>query len=266
MIFCFGRSRAVFYTGIAATAALAVTMAYRRAGGPLWLMVITVTLAVLVGCAVTALAANIAAASCESAAQEKLHIALEPEEFISAYEKAARAQKQGSPQRVVGLASLADGYCAAGDWRAALKTLEEPGAAVPPQKRAALAGLAERNRCRYLLWGERPKEAREALSAFKARIESLRGQNPKLAENFGADAKLYELWLSLLEGGNADAAELESAMKRTPTKLAKFDLCMMLILTARNAHDAAEEERFSRLFAQEGGNLAKAKELRKKFA
>ena len=34
MILYFGRSRAIFYTGLAATAALALAVAYRRADGP----------------------------------------------------------------------------------------------------------------------------------------------------------------------------------------------------------------------------------------
>lgn len=266
MILYFGRSRAIFYTGLAATAALAVAVAYRRADGPFWLLVITVALVALVGSAVTTLVANIAAASCESRVLEKLHLALEPEEFITLYEKAARGQKQGSVQRVVGLASLADGYCAAGDWRRALKTLEEPGEAVPQAKRASLEALVKRNRCRYTLWGGSPKEAGAALASFKKQLASLEAQNPKLAENFGADAKLYATWLSLLEGGKADMAELEEKMRRTPTKLAKFDICQMLITAARRAHDAEAEERYSRMFAEEGGHLARAKDLRRKFS
>ena len=260
MILYFGRSRAIFYTGLAATAALALAVAYRRAGGPFWLLILTVSLVAIIGSAVTTLVANIAAASCESRVLEKLHIALEPEEFISLYEKAARGQKHGSAQSVVGLASLADGYCAAGDWRRALKTLEEPGEAVP------LTPLVKRNRCRYTLWGGNPKEARAALASFEKQLDSLKEQNPKLVENFGSDAKLYAAWTSLLEGGKADMAELEETMRRTPTKLAKFDLCQMLIIAARRARDAEAEERYSRMFAEEGGHLARAKDLRKKFA
>ena len=261
MILYFGRSRAIFYTGLAATAALALAVAYRRADGPFWLLILTVSLVAIIGSAVTTLVANIAAASCESRVLEKLHIALEPEEFISLYEKAARGQKHGSAQSVVGLASLADGYCAAGDWRRALKTLEEPGEAVPQAKRAALTALVKRNRCRYTLWGGNPKEARAALASFEKQLDSLKEQNPKLVENFGSDAKLYATWTALLEGGKADMAELEETMRRTPTKLAKFDLC-----AARRARDAEAEERYSRMFAEEGGHLARAKDLRKKFA
>lgn len=266
MILYFGRSRAIFYTGLAATAALALAVAYRRADGPFWLLILTVSLVAIIGSAVTTLVANIAAASCESRVLEKLHIALEPEEFISLYEKAARGQKHGSAQSVVGLASLADGYCAAGDWRRALKTLEEPGEAVPQAKRTALTALVKRNRCRYTLWGGNPKEARAALASFEKQLDSLKEQNPKLVENFGSDAKLYATWTALLEGGKADMAELEETMRRTPTKLAKFDLCQMLIIAARRARDAEAEERYSRMFAEEGGHLARAKDLRKKFA
>ena len=61
-------------------------------------------------------------------------------------------------------------------------------------------------------------------------------------------------------------AELEETMRRTPTKLAKFDVCQMLIIAARRARDAEAEERYSRMFAEEGGHLARAKDLRKKFA
>ena len=191
MILYFGRSRAIFYTGLAATAALALAVAYRRADGPFWLLILTVSLVAIVGSAVTTLVANIAAASCESRVLEKLHIALEPEEFISLYEKAARGQKHGSAQSVVGLASLADGYCAAGDWRRALKTLEEPGEAVPQAKRAALTALVKRNRCRYTLWGGNPKEARAALASFEKQLDSLKEQNPKarLAEGAEPEAR-----------------------------------------------------------------------------
>ncbi len=265
MIFCFGKSRAVFYTGMALTAALVVTLACRCADGPLWLAAVTVALAAAVGTAVSALAANIAAASCESALLEKLHIALDPEEFIRLYEKPARAQKQGGAQRVVGMASLADGLCAAGKWREAVKTLESPGSSVPPRKRDALEGLVRRNRCRYLLSANRAKEAREALSSFRKQTETIRAHNARLAGNFDADAELYAAWLNLIEGGKADKARLEETMFRTPTKLAKLDLCQMLILAARNEGDAKEEERFSLMFIEEGGKLALAKELRRKY-
>ena len=40
----------------------------------------------------------------------------------------------------------------------------------------------------------------------------------------------------------------------------------MLIIAARRARDAEAEERYSRMFAEEGGHLARAKDLRKKFA
>ena len=137
---------------------------------------------------------------------------------------------------------------------------------MPQAKRAALTALVKRNRCRYTLWGGNPKEARAALSSFEKQLDSLKEQNPKLVENFGSDAKLYATWTALLEGGKADMAELEETMRRTPTKLAKFDLCQMLIIAARRARDAEAEERYSRMFAEEGGHLARAKDLRKKFA
>ena len=76
------------------------------------------------------------------------------------------------------------------------------------------------------------------------------------------DVELYVLWCSLLAGEKTDTGRLEDLMKKTPTMLAKFDICRMVVLAAKNNEDRLTEERFCRLIASEGGGLACAAQMR----
>lgn len=258
----FGKSRGVFAAGLVLTAALAAAMAVRRADREPWVALVTVGLALALGVVLSLLAANLAATGCEQAAQEKLHLALDPEGFLRAYGPAVARMKPGSPARCRGAASLAEGLCAAGRWQEALEALEEPGAAVPEGRRAALEALVLRCRCRYWLWGGQPGPAGEALEALKALLTAQTAANPSLAMSLRQEVRLFGVWQHLLEGGQADRAGLEELMRRQPTKLGKLDVCWMLLLDSRNAGDEEARRRYAALLAQEGGGLACARALR----
>ena len=104
--------------------------------------------------------------------------------------------------------------------------------------------------------------AEAALQTFARQVESLRESNPPLAENLQGDVERYQTWLGLLTGHTADCGVLEQKMQQLPTKLAKLDVCWMLLLASRAARDEAAEKRYEALFRQEGGNLAAARTLR----
>lgn len=265
MIRCFKKSRRVLFFLLALTLALAALIAARRAGGPPGLQAAAVVSVLLAGGALSFFAANMTASVCEHALLAKLHLELDPRGFVEEYAAVVGAMKIGSAGRVIAAANLADGFCALGEWERALDTMEEPGEDIKPRRRAALTALVLRNRCRFLLSGGRADEAADALDAFLSHIASIEGQAPALAASMRQDAELYSLWLSLLSGGTADMAELEGRMAAAPAKLGKLDVCAMLILAAANAGDGAAEERFSRLFAAEGGGLAAACALREKY-
>lgn len=258
----FGKSRGVFAAGLVLTAALAVTMGVRRAQGPVWIAVITVLLALALGTALSVLVANLIATGCEQSIQEKLHMDLDPEGFIQAYAPAAARMKPGSAARCAAAANLAEAHCAAGRWQQALSTLEEPGPGLPPARTAALRALVLRCRCRYLLWGQQPTDARRVLDELKALLQEQTAENPGLAVNLRPQVRLYGVWAAILEGHPADAAGLEEQMRRLPTKLDKLDTCWMLRLNSRLTGDTEAEQRFTALLASEGGQLACAREAR----
>ncbi len=266
MIRCFAKSRRVFAAGLTITAALALYAAYRRAGGPLWVSVVSLTMTVGLGYVLSLLAARMTAASCDHAMLALLHLDLKPRAFVDAYAPAVRGMKPGSPARIIAAEALAEGFCALGDYPRALEALEEPGGDLPPKQRGALRALVLRSRCRCRLWSGDLPAARTAAAEFRDHVAALKSSNPRLAESMGRDAELYSLWLALLDGGRADLSELEKRMAEAPIKLVKLDICRVILLAAKNAGDSAAVERFQKVFADEGGELAFAVQLRRRMA
>lgn len=256
------KSRRVLQIGGLATLVCLVALAVSRRGLPVWQQVITLVLAAVVCLAATRLAAGMVASACEEAMLEQLHLKLQPQAFLEAYEPVARAQHPDSAGAVTAAVNLADGYCAAGNWQRALQTVVTPSQAIPEPQRSALQALVLRSRCRYCLWGNATKQAQSALQAFASHVEALRSTNPRLADSLQGDVSLYTIWYSLLKGHPADRKALEETMRRLPTKLAKLDVCWMLVLASRAAKDSAEEQRYTSLFVQEGGGLAAVQALR----
>ncbi|MGN0881462.1 hypothetical protein [Cloacibacillus porcorum] len=265
MIGCFAKSRMALAAGLVTTAVVTLCVAVRRADGPLWLAVIAVALVLTLGCLLSLLVANMTAAHCDHALQRLLHIDLEPELFVKAYEPVALSMRPGRAGRVIAAVNLSEGLCAMGEWRRALQVIEEPGDDLPPLRRGALKALVMRSRCRCMLWSGDRDTAERAVAEFKTCIETLDSSNPRLAAEMRRDVELYVLWCSLLAGEKTDTGRLEDLMKKTPTMLAKFDICRMIVLAAKNNEDRLTEERFCRLIASEGGGLACAVQMRRLY-
>lgn len=254
--------RVLIAGGVASLVLLAALAIYRRQVMPLWQLVLTLVLAAAVCLAVTWFAAGVVASACQQSMLEQLHLKLQPDEFVAAYAPVVEAMRPDTAGAVTAAVNLADGFCAAGDWQRALDTLVQPSAQLAEPRRSALQALVLRSRCRYRLWGADVSGAKDAVQAFARQVESLRDSNPTLAKNLQGDVELYTTWLGLLTGHTADCTVLEHKMQQLPTKLAKLDVCWMLMLAGRAAHDEAAVQRYRTLFRQEGGNLAAARELR----
>lgn len=256
------KSRRVLQIGGLATLVCLAALIISRRGQPLWQQAVTLVLAAVVCLAATRLVAGMVASACEESMLEELHLKLQPRAFLRAYEPVLRAQRPDSAGAVTAAVNLADGYCADGNWQQALQTLVMPAASILEPRRSALQALVQRSRCRYCLWGDQPEQARKELQAFAGCVEALRESNPRLADNLQGDVDLYTTWYGLLQGHPADRAALEETMRRLPTKLAKLDVCWMLVLASREAADPVGEQRYASLFVQEGGALAAAQTLR----
>ena len=124
MIGCFAKSRMALAAGLVTTAVVTLCVAVRRADGPLWLAVIAVALVLTLGCLLSLLVANMTAAHCDHALQRLLHIDLEPELFVKAYEPVALSMRPGRAGRVIAAVNLSEGLCAMGEWRRALQVIE----------------------------------------------------------------------------------------------------------------------------------------------
>lgn len=258
------KSRRVLQAGGLATLVCLVALAVSRHGLPVWQQAVTLVLAAAVCLMATRFAAGMVASSCEESILEQLHLKLQPQSFLQAYEPVVRAMRPDSAGAVTASVNLADGYCAAGDWQQALRTVVQPAASLPEPQRSALQALVLRSRCRYCLWGGQPEPAQEALRAFGEQVEALRTVNPRLAENLQGDVALYTTWYGLLRGQPADRGALEKTMRSLPTKLAKLDVCWMLMLASRVAADPEGEQRYTSLLLEEGGALAAAETLRRR--
>lgn len=257
------KSRAVLVVGgLATLVLLAALTLYRWQGMPPWQLALTLVLAAGVGLGVTWFAAGMVASACQQAMLEQLHIKLQPDAFVAAYAPVAEAMDPDTAGAVTAAVNLADGYCAAGDWQRALDTLVMPSDRLAEPRRSALQTLVWRSRCRYRLWGADVPGAQAAVQAFACQVASLKESNPPLAKNLQADLVLYETWLGLLTGHTADCGALERALRQLPTKLAKLDVCWMLMLAGQASHDGEREQRYRTLFRQEGGDLAAARQLR----
>lgn len=256
------KSRRVLQAGGLATLVCLAALVISCRGMPVWQQVVTLVLAAVVCLTATRLAAGMVASACEESMLEELHLKLQPRAFLRAYEPVVRAQRPDSAGAVTAAVNLADGYCADGNWQQALQTLVMPSAAIPEPRRSALQALVQRSRCRYCLWGSQLEQAQKELQAFAGNVEALRASNPRLADNLQGDVTLYTTWCGLLQGQPADRTALEETMRRLPTKLAKLDVCWMLVLASRAAADPAGEQRYASLFVQEGGALAAAQTLR----
>lgn len=256
------KSRWVLVAGGLATLLCLAVLAVCRRQMPPWQLGLTLVLAAGACLGATWFAAGMVASACQQSMLEQLHLKLQPDAFVAAYAPVAEAMPPDSAGAVTAAVNLADGYCAAGDWQQALATLVQPSAQLAEPKRSALQALVLRSRCRYCLWGGEVPVAEAALQTFARQVESLRESNPPLAENLQGDVELYQTWLGLLTGHTADCGALEQKMQQLPTKLAKLDVCWMLLLASRAARDEAAEKRYESLFRQEGGNLAAARTLR----
>ena len=256
------KSRWVLVAGGLATLLCLAVLAVCRRQMPPWQLGLTLVLAAGVCLGATWFAAGMVASACQQSMLEQLHLKLQPDAFVATYAPVAEAMPPDSAGAVTAAVNLADGYCAAGDWQQALATLVQPSAQLAEPKRSALQALVLRSRCRYCLWGGEVPGAEAALQTFARQVESLRESNPPLAENLQGDVELYQTWLGLLTGHTADCGVLEQKMQQLPTKLAKLDVCWMLLLASHAARDEAAEKRYESLFRQEGGNLAAARTLR----
>lgn len=263
MIRCFNKSRIIFALGLVCTVALAVAAGFQRVGYPLWVLVITVGLVLLLGVSLTKLLAGMAAAQCSQKLLAVLHIALAPEQFVEAYACVPQRAARGSTARVIAAAYLADGYCAMGQPQKALDALVWEFEAKKPSARPTLEGLLLHNQCRYLLHCEDAQGASAAADRLQKAVEQLRQQNAALAQNLGEELRLYRSWVDVLNGQDLDRTYLEEKLERLPTNIARMEVCWVLAQHCQNAGQPEDAGEYLRRIAAEGGGLALAQKARK---
>ena len=259
----FPASRKTLASGIVLTLAAAAAVCVRRMGEPSYALV-AVPLTIAVGALVTLFAARIAASRAEDAMMCALHIDLKPKEFIARCAPIFGAMPTAHARKCAYGLHLAEAHIAAGESAEASRIIDETSRAAD-----ALADEAKRSTVKAFLLRERVRcalhcgDAADGLAAeLRRAAEELGARNPVASKALADDAELYSLWAALLSGKSADAGELEEKMKSAPSKLAKLDICAMLVLAADNSGDADASARYRAMLAEQGGETALARKLR----
>ena len=264
MIKYFSASRKTLALGIVLTLAAAAAVCVRRMGEPSYALV-AVPLTLAVGALVTLFAARIAASRAEDAMMCALHIDLKPKEFIARCAPIFDALPSAHARKCAYGLHLAEAHIAAGESAEASHIIEETSRAAD-----ALADGTRKDTVKAFLLRERVRcalhcgdAASDGLaSELRCAAEELGARNPAASKALADDAELYSTWAALLSGKSADADALEEKMKSAPSKLAKLDICAMLVLAADNSGDADASARYRAMLAEQGGETALARKLR----
>jgi len=227
MIRAFWQSKLTAAGIFAASVVIAVLIWIRDQGYPLYIPIVASILVVLLGVFMGRLAANIVATNCNTKLLGLLHMDLDPEAFLQAYQPIPGRLKSGSLNYVVTRSYLADGYAAKGDFDAALATLCPPEQS-PHGTDPALRGVYFQNLCAYRLGAGDLAGAGQALDELEAVIAGCGEKRTGLTQNLTQTAAVLKARLACQRGRSVDREWLEGQAKKAPYKLRHLDLLQIL--------------------------------------
>lgn len=254
MIRGFRRSRIAWIGTLVLAAAIAVAIWIRDRGYPLYIPIVATLLMLALGFVAAKLLGNLIAQQENAKLLGILHVELDPKGFVEAYAPVVKRLKEGSRDRTIASAYLADGYAAAGMYDKALAALEFPAKGKQGEEDVVLLGLYYTNRSGYCLEREDIGEAREAMESLEAVIEKIRlsGKLP-LAENLSLSLELRQDRLAVLEGKPVDPERLEDLRRSAQYRLRQLEILKTLAMDAINRENWESAEKLLKSLNTNGG-------------
>lgn len=176
-----------------------------------------------------------------------LHMELDPDKFLKAYQSIPERMKPGSSDAAICRSYLADGYTAAGEYEKALTLLSQPGDTLP------VRGLYASNRAACCLHMGKLEQARQELKELEEIIDACRLNNGALAKNLGENLSLYRQYLYCLEGSPVDEAYLETAFQKAQYNIRRLEIARIQVLYNQREGNQGAVKKHLRYLRQNGG-------------
>ena len=226
----------------------------RRWGGPVYIPLVASALMLGIGLAFGYLVGNMVAGSVNVKLLGYLHVELDPEKFLAAYEKVPGRMKPGSVDQAVASAYLADGYAARGQFQQALGTLCLPGQ--ESKQYVALRGNVLQKRCSYQLFAGDVPAAKETLAQLGALIQDAEKDpetKPQLLDNLKTGQHILQNRLNALGNKQVDESFLLTKVKGASYSLLRLELWQTLAIWAMRELNREKSEKYLSKLVQEGG-------------
>lgn len=229
-------------------ALLLIFFIWMRNGTNLMPSIISTLLSLAMGFFVSRLLENIITNTETTKRLGYLHMELDPDKFISSYSWVPEKTK-GEKERMISYAYLSFGYEAKGDFKEALKTLEEGKIGGSD----SMDTLYLSSKCRYLLEDGKIDESRETLNQLEKRIDDIK-DNQGLKDNQRQVQYVLSERLDVVQGGGVDLEYLQSRLKETQYKIGRLEILSAIALYYKNTGKKKKEIETLNMIKEEGGD------------
>lgn len=226
----------------------------RRWGGPVYIPLVASALMLGIGLVFGCLVGNMVAGSVNVKLLGYLHVELDPEKFLAAYEKVPGRLKAGSVDQAVTSAYLADGYAALGQFRQALDTLRLPGE--ESKQYVALRGNVLQKRCSYQLFAGDAPAAKETLAQLGALIQDAEKDpetKAQLLDNLKTSRRILQNRLNALGNKQVEEGFLLTKVKGATYTLLRLELWQTLAIWSLREAEEEKARKYLDHLVREGG-------------
>lgn len=252
MIRGFWQSKAAMAAIIVASWGLTVMIWVRRLGnGPLYIPILATILMLALGVMLGRLVGNIVASNCNVKVMGYLHVDVDPEKFLAAYEGVPGKLKEGSLDQAVARTYLADGYAAMGQFDRAIETLSRPQAA--GKQTVALEGTLLQKLCSYQLFKGELKEAQKTLEALDQLIAANAGAKPALLDNLKTSRRILQNRLAAQTNKQVEEGFLLTQVQKATYQLLRLELWQALATWAIREGDEEKRDVYLYQLKEHGG-------------
>ena len=248
----FRQSKLAFWGIICLGVLLSVLLWIRDRNYPVYIPIIASTLALLIGFFAACVVRNLVANSLTTQYLGYLHMELDPDKFIAAYGSVPGRLTEGSRDRAVAHAYLADGYGAKGDFSTALSVLEK-GFYKADLNDIALRGLYLSSKGVYQSALGYLTQAKETADSLRQLIDGCWRSKNALARNLQDGLVLLDADIALQEGRKKKKKALEELYGRCAFHLRRFEIDRLLALRALAVGDTAEAKKHIELLKANAG-------------
>lgn len=252
MIRGFWQSKVAMAAIIVASWGLTVLIWVRRLGnGPIYIPILASILMLALGVMLGRLVGNIVASNCNVKVMGYLHVDLDPEKFVAAYESVPGKLKPGSLDQTVAQSYLADGYAALGQFDKAIETLGRPYAA--GKQAVALEGMLWQKLCSYQLFKGDLKEAQKALEALDQLIAVNEDAKPALLDNLKTSRRILRNRMAAQTNKQVEEGFLLIQVQKATYQLLRLELWQALAIWAIREGDEEKRDLYLYQLKEHGG-------------